>query len=354
MKKITRRNFLKTISFIGLAGFLGFENTSCLEQGGENQLFIYNWPFYITDKVLADFQKETGISIINDNYSSNEELVAKLQAGASGYDLIFPSDYMVKTMINLNLLEELDYTGITNFNNIDDKFKKLYFDPHNKYSIPYLWGTTGIGYNSEEIKENITGWNALWNEKYKDRITMLDDIRSISHPPLKLLGYSINTTDEKHIEEAKKMLIKQKPLVKAYTSDTYVDFLKSGDVWLSHGYSGDVFQVIREKNIIKYVIPQEGSERWVDNMCIPKGARNKKTAELFINYLLKPEVIADVTNSTWYANPNKASSKFIKPEILNNKSIYPPQSILDKCEFQQDLVEANKLYEDMYNELKST
>lgn len=354
MEKITRRNFLKSISFIGIAAFMGFEHSSCLNSGAENQLFIYNWPFYITDKVLTDFQKESGIKIINDNYSSNEELVAKLQAGASGYDLIFPSDYTVKTMINLNLLEELDYTGITNFKNIDEKFKKLYFDPGNKYSIPYLWGTTGIGYNSEEIKENVSSWNILWNEKYKDRITMLDDIRSISHPPLKILGYSINTRDEKQIGEAKKMLIQQKPLVKAYTSDTYVDFLKSGDIWLSHGYSGDIFQVIKEKNTIKYIIPDEGSERWIDNMCIPRGARNKKTAELFINYLLKPEVIAEITNVTWYANPNKASHKFIKSEIINNKSIYPPESILDKCELQEDLLEANKLYEDMYNELKST
>ncbi|HPZ10455.1 MAG TPA: spermidine/putrescine ABC transporter substrate-binding protein [Candidatus Eremiobacteraeota bacterium] len=354
MEKITRRDFLKSASLIGMAGIIGFGSTSCIENGSSKNLFVYNWPFYISDNVIKGFEQEFKIKITYDNYSSNEELLAKLHAGASGYDLIFPSDYMVAIMINENLLEELDLTKITNFKNLDEKFKNLSFDPNNRYSIPYLWGTSGIGYNTEKVTDKVLSWQILWDEKYKDRISMLDDVRSIANPALKILGYSINTTDPGQIKEAKELLLKQKPLVKAYTSDTYVDFLKSGDVWLSEGYSGDVFQVIKEHKVIKYAIPEEGTELWVDNMCIPRGSKNKESAEMFIDFLLRPEISAEISNTTWYANPNSASYKFINPEITKDKSIYPPQEIMDKCELLKDLGEANKLYEALYNELKST
>jgi spermidine/putrescine transport system substrate-binding protein len=357
MSKITRRSFLKSLSFIGLSAAFGLGSSSCTgNKGGGNtkQLFVYNWPYYISDKVIPEFEKEFGVKIVYDNYSSNEELLAKFQAGASGYDLIFPSDYMVTMMINEKLLDTLDHSKIPNIKNLDERFKNLHFDTGNVYSLPYFWGTSGIGVNTEKVKEKVVSWKILWDEKYKDCISMLDDMRSVTQPALKILGYSLNTTDKQQIKEAKDMLLKQKPLVKAYTSDTYVDFLKSGDLWLSEGYSGDVFQVIKENKSIHYVIPEEGTEIWVDNMCIPKGAKNKETAEMFIDFLLRPEVGAENSNSTWYANPNIASNKFINPEIINNKSIYPPKEILDKCEFLKDLGESNILYEELYNELKSS
>ncbi|MEQ8170937.1 MAG: spermidine/putrescine ABC transporter substrate-binding protein [Candidatus Eremiobacterota bacterium] len=356
MNKISRRSFLKSLSFLGLSAACGLGTASCTGKGGGGgkQLFVYNWPYYISDKVIPEFEKEFSVKVTYDNYSSNEELLAKFQAGASGYDLIFPSDYMVTMMINQNLLETLDQSRIPNIKNLDERFKGLECDPKNTYSLPYFWGTSGIGVNTEKVKEKVDSWNILWNEKYKECISMLDDMRSVAHPALKLLGYSLNSTDKKQIKEAKDLLLKQKPLVKAYTSDTYVDFLKSGDLWLAQGYSGDVFQVIKENKSIQYIIPKEGTEIWVDNMCIPKGAKNKETAELFIDFLLRPEVSAENSNSTWYANPNSASRKFIKPEIINNPAIYPPKEVLDKCEFLKDLGENNILYEELYNELKSS
>jgi len=307
----------------------------------------------VSKDTIPGFEKEFGVKVVYDNYSSNEELLAKLQTGAANYDLIFPSDYMVGIMAKQGLLMPLDLKNIPNFKNVEARFKNLPFDPGNKYSIPYFWGTTGIGYNAEKVSEKVDSWNILWNEKYSGRISMLDDMRGIANAALKLLGYSINTTDPKQINEAKQLLLKQKPLIKAYASDTYIDFLVSGDIWLSQAYSGDVFQVIKENKAVKYAIPKEGTDMWVDNMCIPKGARNKYTAEVFISYILRPDVSADICNYTWYANPNEAARKLIKPEILNNPSIYPPKEILDKCEFQKDAGGATKLYEQLFNEVKS-
>ena len=350
MERITRRSFISTAVGVLVSLKLGF--SACSRK--KKELFIYNWPYYISENTIPGFEKEFGVKITYDNYSSNEEMLAKLHAGASGYDLVFPSDYTVVIMREQGLLEELDMSKIPNFKNIDERFKNLDFDPGNKYSVPYFWGTTGIGYNSEKVKDKVDSWKILWDEKYKGRISMLDDMRGLMNPALKLLGYSINTTDPRQIDKAKQLLIKQKPLVKAYTSDTYVDFLASGDIWLAQGYSGDVFQAMKENKSLRYVIPKEGTDMWVDNMCIPKGAKNKDMAEKFINYVLRPEVSADISNATWYANPNSASRRYIKPEIINNPAIYPPDEILKKCEFQKDLKDINKVYEKVYNEVKSS
>jgi spermidine/putrescine transport system substrate-binding protein len=357
--KITRRRFLKTSSLIGASAILGSKVGIAYPESEEkpgklsDKLYVINWSYYVAENTIPDFEKEFGVKVVYDNYSSNEELLARLQTGATGYDLIFPSDYMVGIMREEGLIEKLDLENVPNLKNIDEKFRDLPFDPGNAYSIPYLWGTTGVGFNTDKVTEEVDSWNILWDEKYKGRISMLDDMRGLANPALKLLGYSINTTDPEKIKEAKELLIKQKPLVKLYTSETYIEFLKSGDIWLSQGYSGDVFQVMKENKTMKYVIPREGSDIWVDNMCIPKGARNKYTAEVFMNYLLRPEVSAGVSNFTWYANPNVASHQFIKPEILNNPSIYPSKEVLDKCEFQKDAGDATELYEELFNEVKS-
>jgi spermidine/putrescine transport system substrate-binding protein len=351
MNKITRRSFLNIALSTGALSFLGLQGVSCSRK--QKELFVYNWPYYVSDNTIPNFEKEFKTKVTYDNYSSNEEMQAKIQAGAVGYDLIFPSDYMVGIMRGQNLLEELDMKNIPNFKYIEERFKNLEFDPGNKYSIPYFWGTTGIGYNSDKVKDKVDSWSILWDEKYKGRISMLDDIHGLLDPALKLINCSINTTEPTKIEEAKQMLIKQKPLVKAYTSDTYVDFLKSGDIWLAQGYSGDVFQALKVNKTIKFIIPKEGTEIWIDNMCIPKGAKNKEMAEKFINYILRPEVIADISNFTWYANAVIASLAIMKPEIRDNPAIYPPKEVLDRCEFQKDLKEVNKIYEKAFNSIKS-
>jgi spermidine/putrescine-binding protein len=357
--KITRRKFLKTSSLIGASAILGSKaGIAYPESEGKpgklsDELYVLIWSYYLAENTVPDFEREFGVRVVLDYFSSNEELLAIIKTGAKGYDLIFPSDYMVGIMREEGLIEKLDLENVPNLKNIDEKFRDLPFDPGNAYSIPYLWGTTGMGFNADKVTEKADSWKILWDEKYKGRISMLDDMRGLANPALKLMGYSINATDPEKIGEAKELLIKQKPLVKLYTSETYIEFLKSGDIWLSQGYSGDVFQVMKENKSIKYVIPREGSDIWVDNMCIPKGARNRYTAEVFIDYLLRPEVGAGISNFTWYANPNVASHQFIKPEILNNPAIYPVKEVLDRCEFQKDVGDATELYEELYNEVKS-
>lgn len=318
-----------------------------------NELNVYNWSYYIGQTTIKDFEKEFGVEVNYDNYSSNEELLAKLQAGVTGYDVIFPSDYMVKIMIEQNLLATINKNNIPNLQNIDSLFLNLPFDPQNKYSVPYQWGTTGIGVNKLKVKNYTDSWKLLWDMKYKGRITMLDDMRFGLVPALKLLGYSINTTSLEQLSKAKELMFEQKPLVKAYSSDTYIDMLKSGDAWISYGFSGDIYQVARENPDVIYFIPKEGSNIWVDNMCIPKEAPHKYTAEVFINYILRPKVGADITNFTYYASPNEAAKKFINPKILNDPGIYPPDSVLQKCEFLRDVGQVTKVYSQIWNEIKS-
>ena len=328
-------------------------NTKNHEEKLSKELNVYNWSYYIGKTTIQDFESEFGVKVNYDNYSSNEELLAKLQAGVTGYDVIFPSDYMVKIMREQDLLSIIDKKNISNLKNIDSLFLNLPFDPNNKYSIPYQWGTTGIGINKSKVHEYPNSWKLLWDEKYKGRITMLDDMRFGLVPALKLLGFSINTTDPMQLLEAKKLMFKQKALVKAYSSDTYIDMLKSGDAWISYGFSGDIYQVAKDNPNVIYIIPQEGSNIWVDNMCVPKNAPHKYTAEVFINYILRAKVGAEITNFTYYASPNKEAKKFINPSILNDPGIYPPDSVLQKCEFLKDVGEATKVYDRIWNEIKS-
>lgn len=323
------------------------------ELGLSKELNVYNFSYYIGETTIQDFEKEFGVKVNYDNYSSNEELLAKIQAGVSGYDVIFPSDYMVNIMIKQNLLTEIDLNNIPNLKNINRRLHNLPFDPENRYSIPYQWGTTGLGINTSKVPENVTNWDILWNEKYRGRMTVLDDIRFTFVPALKKLGYSINTTNPDEINKAKELLIKQKPLLKAYSSDTYIDMLKSGDAWISYGFSGDIYQVAGDNPDVKYVIPENGTNIWVDNMCIPKNSAHKYTAEVFINYILRPEVSAGISNFTYYSSPNKEAQKFIEPEILNDHGIYPPKELLDKCEFLEDVGDATRLYDRLWNEVKS-
>lgn len=318
------------------------------------ELNVYNWSAYIADNTIADFEKEFGVKVNYDNYASNEELLAKLQAGVQGYDVIFPSGYMVEIMIKEDLLAPFDMANIPNFENIMAKFKNPIFDPGNKYSIPYQWGTSGLGVNTAKVQvDDYNTWDLLWDETYKNRITVLDDPRAGIIPGLKKLGYSVNTIDPAELNAAKDLMIAQKPLTKAYTSDTYIDLLKSNDVWISYGYSGDVYQAAADNPDVKYFIPREGAEIWIDNMCIPGNAPHKYTAEVFINYILRPQVSADISNYTSYASPNEAARPLLKPELVNDPAIYPSDDVLQNCEFIKDVGEATQLYDRMWNELKS-
>jgi spermidine/putrescine-binding protein len=321
------------------------------------ELHVYNWSEYIDPEIYDAFEEEFGVKVIEDTFSSNEDLLAKLQAGATGYDIIVPSDYMVAIMIELDLLAELDYDNIPNFENIADTFLDPPYDPGNKYSVPYQWGTTGIGYNADEFDEPPDSWAYLFDPEmvapYAGQMSMLNDSRETIGAALKYLGYSVNSTDEGELEEAKQLLIQQKEWVSAYDSDGFEDLLAAGEVIIGHGWSGDYFAAAEEAEQVWYVIPREGGVIWTDNLCIPKTAPNKYTAEVFIDFLLRPEIGAQITNFTWYGSPNKASEEFIDAEILEEPAIYPPPEAMSKLEFLRDVGEATTIYDRIWTEIKT-
>jgi spermidine/putrescine transport system substrate-binding protein len=327
------------------------------EQELAEELHVYNWSEYIDPEIYQDFEEEFGVKVIEDTFSSNEDLLAKLQAGATGYDLIVPSDYMVSIMRELELLAELNYDNIPNFENISDTFKDPPFDPGNKYSIPYQWGTTGIGYDVNEFEEVPDSWAHIFDpalaSQYAGRMTMLNDSREVIGAALKFLGYSLNSTDEQELEEAKELLIQQKEWVSAYDSDAFGDLIASGDAIIGHGWSGGYFLAAYEADNVWYVIPKEGGVIWTDNLAIPKTAPSQYTAEVFINYLLRPEVGAKITNFTWYGSPNEASEEFISAEILEEPGIYPPPEVMEKLEFIRDVGEATTIWDRVWTEIKA-
>jgi spermidine/putrescine-binding protein len=260
-------------------------------------------------------------------------------------------------MIELGLLSELNYDNIPNFKNISDTFKDPPYDPGNKYSVPYQWGTTGIGYDTNVFEEAPDSWAYLFDpalaSQYAGKMSMLNDSRESIGAALKYLGYSLNTTDEAQLEEAKQLLIQQKPWVATYDSEAYEELVAAGETVIGQGYSGNFFMAAVEAEQVGYVIPKEGATIWTDNMAIPKTAPSQYTAEVFINYLLRPEVGAKITNYTWYASPNKAAEESINPEILGDPAIYPPAEVMAKLEFIRDVGEATAVYDRIWTEVKS-
>ncbi|MBX7214611.1 MAG: spermidine/putrescine ABC transporter substrate-binding protein [Thermoflexales bacterium] len=297
---------------------------------------MYNWSDYIADDILTAFEKECGVQVNIDNYDDNESMFAKFQAGGNpGYDIIVPSDYMVEKMIAAGLLLKIDYANVPNIGNIDPSHRNLYFDPKSEYSVAYFWGTTGIAYDTAKVKRDITSWKDLLEPAadIKGKIGMLMDQREALGAALRLKGYSANSTDAKQIDEAKNLLIAQKKDVKGYYSsvDNRAN-LVSGDVVIAMMYTGDAINAAAEKPTIKYVIPTDVSTVWQDNLAIPKGAKNKYTAEVFINYLLRADMAAKNANDRKFPTPNAEAIKqgLIDKDLMGNKAIYPDVAALGK------------------------
>ena len=321
------------------------------------ELHLYNWSEYIEPQVLEDFEAEFGVHVVEDTFANNEELLAKLQAGATGYDVIVPSDYMVEIMIEEGLLAELNHENILNISNLDPKFADPPYDPGMVHCIPYLWGTTGIGYNGDVFDEAPGSWAYLFDpdlaSQYAGQFTMLNDVREAMGAALKYLGYSLNSTDEAELEEARDLLIQQKQWIYAYDAEQYEDLLSADETVMAHSWSGDVFMVAEEDERLWYAIPQEGGVVWADNLCIPASAPNKYAAEVFINYLLDPEVSAANSNYTWYASPNAKAAEFIDEEILEEPAIYPPPEVMARLEWIEDVGDVTPIYERMWTEVKA-
>ena len=324
---------------------------------GNGQVIVYNWGEYIDPEIIDLFEEETGIDVIYEEFETNEIMYPKIQSGAIAYDVVCPSDYMIQRMIENDLLAEINYDHIPNLKYIGDNYMKMsrQFDPENKYSVPYLWGTVGILYNKKMVDEPVDSWGILWDKKYEDSILMQDSVRDAFAVALKYLGYSLNSTDLDELEAAKNLLIEQKPLVQAYVIDQVRDKMIGGEAALGVIYSGEALYCQQENPDLDYVIPKEGTNIWIDSWVIPKNAKNVENAEAFINFLCRPDIAKMNFDYITYSIPNTAGRDLIEDESLRNSPIaFPDDSKLENCETFQFLGDDNDaLYNRLWREIKS-
>ena len=324
---------------------------------GNEQVIVYNWGEYIDPDVIDLFEEETGIDVVYEEFETNEIMYPKIQSGAIAYDVVCPSDYMIQRMIDNDLLAEINYDNIPNLKYIDDTYMKMSqgFDPENKYSVPYLWGTVGILYNKSMVDEPVDSWGILWDEKYKDSILMQDSVRDAFAVALKYLGYSLNSTDLDELQAAKNLLIEQKPLVQAYVIDQVRDKMIGNEAALGVIYSGEALYCQEENPDLEYAIPKEGTNLWIDSWVIPKNAKNKENAEAFINFLCKPEIAKMNFEYITYSIPNTAGRELIEDPAMRNSTVaFPDVSQLTNCETFNFLGDKNEaLYNELWREVKS-
>ena len=322
------------------------------------KVYVYNWGEYIDPDTLDMFEKETGIQVIYDEFDTNETMYPKVEAGASNYDVVCPSDYMIQKMIDNDLLQELNWDNIPNAKaNIGVQYyeQSEAFDPGNRYAVPYCWGTVGILYNKTMVDEPVTSWSILWDEKYADSILMQDSVRDLFMVGLKSLGYSMNSTDETELNEAKDLLIQQKPLVQAYVIDQVRDKMIGNEAALGVIYSGEAIYTQRENPDLEYVIPEEGANVWIDSWVIPKNAENVENAEKFIDFMCRGDIALLNFDYITYSTPNTAAQELIEDDdIRNSKIAFPDLSQYDGLEtFSYLGDDADTLYNDLWKEIKS-
>ncbi len=302
---------------------------------------VYNWGEYISvddGENLYDtnreFEELTGIKVNYTNFASNEELYAKLKNGGSSYDIIIPSDYMIARMINEDMLEKLDFSNIPNYSLIMDKFKGIDYDPTEEYSVPYMWGMVGIIYNTTLVdpEDDVYSWSILWNEKYANNILMFSNSRDAFAIACKYLGYSMNTTDEQELRNAAAALTNQKLLVQAYVMDEIFDKMTGGEAALAPYYAGDAITMIGDNPDLAYAVPREGTNLFVDAMCIPKGAKNKEAAEMYINFMCETKTALHNCEYIGYSTPQSEVSEYLDPELATNQIAYPDEAVLANTE----------------------
>ena len=326
--------------------------------GNKVVLNVFNWGEYIDESILDEFEKQTGIAINYKTYDTNETLLAKLEAGGSSYDVVFPSDYAVSEMIRKDMLLPLDFENIPNFQYIDDRFKNMAYDPENKYSVPYTWGTIGIMYNKNMVDDPVDTWEILWNTKYAGQILMKKDVRDAMGAALKRFGYSMNTKNDEELKKAQQALIEQRGIVAGYYGDEIKDLIANGDAALGLTYSGDFMELYLDEEAdfshIGYAVPREGTNLWVDAIVIPKSCQHKKEAEMFINFLLDPEISYRNAMKLGYPSVNKEALERQRqeiPEAFELDAFWPDEEILDKSEVYVDLGEYKSVYNKLWTEV---
>ena len=318
------------------------------------ELTVFNWYDYIDPAAIELFEQETGISVKYCNFTTNEEMYTKLEAGAGAYDVLFPSDYMIERMIQNDMLEELDVANMPNLANLIDRVKAPDYDPEGKYSVAYMWGTLGILYNTEMVDGEITSWSALFDEKNAGNVIMMNSMRDTIGLALKYLGYSLNTRDEAELNAARDLLVKQKQdkIECGYLLDETKDKMVGGEAAIGIVYSGDAQYAIEKNESLRYVVPEEGSNIWVDGMCIPKGSKNKAAAEQFIDFMCRPDVAQMNFDYIYYCSPIQQVVDGLSEEDAAMDTINPSPEVSARCEFFNDVADCMDLYESVWMEVR--
>ncbi|WP_442946779.1 ABC transporter substrate-binding protein [Nostoc sp. WHI] len=363
MPLIKRRQLLKgvaALSSLSLAGCgwrLAQVRANSTTSGQRDQLYIYTWTQYTDNQLLKTFSTQTGMKVLADVYDSNDVMLAKFQASGGGnYSIIYPSDYMVQKMVNKDLLTEINHDRLIGLENLFPRFYNPSYDPNNRYSIPFNWGTTGLIYNSEKIKDAPKDWEYLWQnqEKLKKRITLINDVREVMGATLRMLGYSYNSKNEAEIKEAYEKLKLLKPAIARFDTDAWQNQILAGDLLLAMCYSADAVRISQENPKLKYVIPRSGSSLWTDTIVIPKTASNLAGAYAWINMILQPEVAAQITERLNVSTPNSAGFEQLPKRIQNNANLFPSESLLKNCERVTPLGQFEEIYERYWTELTSS
>ena len=333
-----------------------FTGCGAKKEASNGEVIVYNWGEYIDPDVIAQFEEETGIKVIYDEFETNEIMYPKVEAGASQYDVICPSDYMISKMIENDLLQEIDFSKLSNIDQIGSQYMEMSkeFDPENKYSVPYCWGTVGILYNKTMVSSAPTKWADLWNEEYKDNILMQDSVRDAFMVAQKMLGYSMNSTDKDELEQCKNKLIEQKPLVQAYVVDQVRDKMIGNEAAIGVIYSGEAIYTQRENEDLEFVIPEEGTNVWIDSWVIPKNAPNYENALKWIDFMLKPEIALKNFDYITYGTPNDGAKALMDEDLQNNEIAFPDLTKHKGLETYVYLGEdADELYNDLWKDVKS-
>jgi spermidine/putrescine transport system substrate-binding protein len=322
--------------------------------GGKNTITVYNWGEYIDPDLLKQFEQETGIKVIYETFDSNEGMMGKIEQGGTSYDISMPSEYMIEMMEEKDLLLPLDYSKIPNIKNIDPYFLDLPFDPGNQYSLPYFWGTVGIAFNPTLLNgQTFESWDKLWDPSLKQQVVLVDSARETIGMGLNSLGYSLNSTNLDELRQATDKLKKLSPNVKAVIGDEVTQLMVNGEAAVSLTWSGQAADMMYENEDIDYIVPEEGSNLWFDNMVIPRTASNIDGAHAFINFMLDAEVAAQNADYVGYSTPNLAALDFMDPEVIEDERFYPDEETRSHLEVYRNLgLEMLGHYNELFLEFK--
>ena len=355
------KNYKRLLSLL-LTAFIVLAAMPIVASADTQVLRVYNWGEYISTgedggmDVIAEFERtHPGVEVEYTTFASNEEMYAKIRSGSANYDIVIPSDYMIARMSAEGMLAELDFNNIPNAAYIDENFKNAIYDPQKLYSVPYTWGTVGLIYNTAKLEEAPTSWEALWDERYTGKILMFDNPRDAFAISYLRLGYSINSTDEVEMYEAAQLLMEQKGVLQAYVMDQIFNKMSSNEAWIAPYYAGDAIIMMEENPDLDFVIPDEGSNIFVDAMCVLKTSKQKALAEEFINFMCSPEIMAENIGYIGYSSPSTAAKELLDEEMQNNPIAYPDADKTANCEYFTYLPqEVNEKMENLWISVKAS